>query len=239
MNFLFDLYGTLVDIHTDEDMPRLWEEFATLLGESEGSDSPDALKAEYKSLCALHAAKKADPLEEFDLLGVFCEMLAKRGLPTSDAPRLAREFRALSREKLRTFPHVPEMLAELRATGSGVYLVSNAQTCFTLDELDILGLTPLLDGILISSDAGVKKPSPRIFEIARERFSLEGRCVYVGNDMRDDVLGAYRAGIPTVYIETEQSGRYPDMELPTPLAVADTHADLERILLGIAKDADK
>lgn len=236
MNFLFDLYGTLVDIHTDEEMPRLWEGFATLLGE--GSDSADALKAEYKSLCALHASKKADPLEEFDLLEVFCEMLAKRGLPTSDAPRLAREFRALSREKLRTFPRVPEMLAELRATGSGVYLVSNAQTCFTLDELDILGLKSLLDGILISSEAGIKKPSPRIFEIARERFSLEGRCVYVGNDMHDDVLGAYRAGIPTVYIETEQSGRYPDMELPAPLAVADTHADLERILLGIANDTN-
>lgn len=238
MNFLFDLYGTLVDIHTDEEMPRLWEGFATLLGEEENEGAADELKAEYKSLCALHASRRADSLEEFDLLEVFCEILAKRGFPTSKAPRLAREFRALSREKLRTFPRVPEMLAELRATGSGVYLVSNAQTCFTLDELDILGLTPLFDGILISSEAGVKKPSPRIFEIARERFSLEGRCVYVGNDMRDDVLGAYRAGIPTVYIETEQSGRYPDMELPAPLAVADTHADLERILLGIADNTN-
>lgn len=234
MNFLFDLYGTLLDIWTDEDMPRLWENFAELLGE--GGEQGDELKAEYGELCAKRAKSRHDPLEEFDLLGVFEEMLEKRHIGKEKAPELAVKFRELSRIKLRTFPRVPEMLSELRATGAGVYLVSNAQSCFTLSELEITGLAPLFDGILISSDAGVKKPSPRIFEIARERFSLRGECIYVGNDMRDDVLGAYRAGIPAVYIETEQSGHYENIDLPKPYAVAPTHEELERMLLRIARE---
>ena len=27
-NYVFDLYGTLVDIHTEEDFPKLWESLA-------------------------------------------------------------------------------------------------------------------------------------------------------------------------------------------------------------------
>ena len=31
-NYLFDLYGTLVDIHTDEDSPAAWEALARFYG---------------------------------------------------------------------------------------------------------------------------------------------------------------------------------------------------------------
>ena len=30
-NYVFDLYGTLVDIHTEEDFPKLWEKLALFL----------------------------------------------------------------------------------------------------------------------------------------------------------------------------------------------------------------
>jgi putative hydrolase of the HAD superfamily len=32
-NIIFDLYGTLVDIHTDEQNPKFWQKFAGLLKE--------------------------------------------------------------------------------------------------------------------------------------------------------------------------------------------------------------
>ena len=31
-NYVFDLYGTLVDIHTEEDFPKLWEKLALFFG---------------------------------------------------------------------------------------------------------------------------------------------------------------------------------------------------------------
>jgi putative hydrolase of the HAD superfamily len=112
--------------------------------------------------------------------------------------------------------------------------VSNAQACFTKDELDELGITPLFDGILISSDAGVKKPDPEIFEIAFKKFNLnKDECFYVGNDLHDDVLGASNAGLKTVYIETEQSGKYPNLDI-TPNYEVNTHEEMKELLYNLA-----
>ena len=231
MNFLFDLYGTLADIKTDEELQSLWFGFAWLLGESDVKK----VKDEYHAICKKYAEARAHKFVEFDLLHVFEKMLENRGANKEKAPELAREFRILSREKLRLFPCVVEILKGLKERGAGVYLVSNAQACFTKDELDELGITPLFDGILISSDAGVKKPDPEIFNVAFNKFSLDKtECFYVGNDLHDDVLGASSAGLKTVYIETEQSGKYPSLEV-LPDYVATNHENMRDILFALAE----
>ena len=230
MNFLFDLYGTLADIKTDEEMQSLWYGFAWLLGESDVKKVRD----EYLAICQKHADARAHKFVEFDLLHVFEEMVESRGADKEKAKILAREFRLLSRQKLRLFPYVVEILKGLKERGAGVYLVSNAQACFTKDELDELCITPLFDGILISSDAGVKKPDPAIFDIAFEKFNLnKNECFYVGNDLHDDVLGAKGAGLKTVYIETEQSGKYPDLDVSPDYVVA-THNEMMDLLFNLA-----
>lgn len=230
MNFLFDLYGTLADIKTDEEMLSLWYGFAWLLGESD----VQKVREEYLEICKKHADARAHKFVEFDLLLVFEEMVESRGANKEKAKMLAREFRLLSRQKLRLFPCVVEILKGLKERGAGVYLVSNAQACFTKDELDELGLTPLFDGILISSDAGVKKPDPAIFDVAFEKFNLnKNECFYVGNDLHDDVLGASGAGLKTVYIETEQSGKYQNLDV-SPTYVVATHNEMKELLFDLA-----
>ena len=230
MNFLFDLYGTLADIKTDEEMLSLWYGFSFLLGESDIKK----VKDEYHAICRKYADARAHKFVEFDLLHVFEEMLETRGADRSKASYLAREFRLLSRHKLRLFPCVTEILRGLKERGAGVYLVSNAQACFTKDELDELGITPLFDGILISSDAGVKKPCVEIFDIAFDKFSLDkNECFYVGNDLHDDVLGARSAGLKTVYIETEQSGKYPHLNI-APNYEVKTHEEMKELLFSLA-----
>ena len=230
MNFIFDLYGTLIDIWTDESRCELWEGVALLLGD--GEEKAKSVKEEYLSLC--RKAYKGEGYE-LNLLLVFEKMLENRGIDKSRASEFARKFRLLSREKLKLFPHVCEMLCGLRQKGAGVYLVSNAQSCFTRDELDELGIAPLFDGILISSEAGVKKPYGEIFSIALEKFGLNREeCFYVGNDLHDDVLGANGAGLKTVYIETEQSGRYPSLDI-VPDYVVENHKEMMEKLFLLAK----
>ena len=228
MNFLFDLYGTLLDIHTEEDGRDVWERIATILGEPLASHT--AIEQEYHALCAAHCT---DAGKEFDLLAVFAQMVKTHAAPM-DAGALAHAFRMASMKKLCLFPHVKEMLADLRAVGAGVYLVSNAQACFTHRELSDSGLTPYFDGILLSSEAGWKKPAPQIFEVASGRFGIDlSDAIYVGNDLRDDVLGATRVGMPSVYIHTPQSGCYEGM--PQPTYVAEDHAELRTLLHSLAK----
>lgn len=231
MNFLFDLYGTLADIKTDEELNSLWFGFAWLLGESDFK----SVKEEYHAICKKYADAREHKFVEFDLLKVFEEMLENRGADKAKAIALAREFRVLSRQKLRLFPYIVEILEGLRERGAGVYLVSNAQSCFTRAELDELGITELFDGILISSEAGVKKPCREIFDIAFERFNLvASNCFYVGNDLHDDVLGASSIGLKTVYIETEQSGKYPEITV-SPDYIAKDHEDMKNILFELAE----
>ena len=231
MNFVFDLYGTLVDIWTDEGSPAVWRGLA---GALRGCRRKHLwAKESYARLCREEHLGEG---REFDLLRVFERMLMEEGKDVSTAPEIAREFRENSMVRLGLFPLVKEILTGLKERGAGVYLLSNAQSCFTRYELDKLGLTPLFDDIIISSETMYKKPSGEIFKIAFEKFGISPEdSVYVGNDMRDDVLGAHGAGMRTAYIETEQSGKYPTLALPSPDYVAEDHAHLRDILFSLAE----
>ncbi len=235
MNFIFDLYGTLIDVWTDEGRAELWEGVGALIGD--GEECAEAVRAEYLSLC--RAAVQGE-YHEINLLSVFEDMLSRRGVTPAVAPALASEFRRMSMVRLSAFDGVRDMLAELKATGAGVYLLSNAQSCFTIDELHATGLYELFDGIVISSDVGVKKPSAEIFAAAFHKFGIRAEnSIYVGNDMRDDILGASGAGMKTVYIHTAQSGSYPNMEIPKPTYSVKTHTELASLLLSLDKGGVK
>ena len=229
MNYIFDLYGTLIDIWTDESREELWEGMALLLGD--GEENATSVREEYLALCrSFHKGG----YHELNLLMVFEKMLENRQVDTSVASSLASEFRRMSMVRLGCFRGVKTMLSDLKAAGGRVYLLSNAQSCFTVDELHSCGLYDMFDGIVISSDIGVKKPSVEAFEIALKTFNIDKEnSIYVGNDMRDDILGADKVGMKTMYIETPQSGSYPDLDLPKPTYRAKNHEEMERILLSL------
>ena len=49
-NYVFDLYGTLVDIHTEEDFPNLWEKLALFFGYYGAIYEPKELQKRYAAL---------------------------------------------------------------------------------------------------------------------------------------------------------------------------------------------
>lgn len=59
-NYIFDLYGTLIDIHTDEKQAELWEFMSEYLDEKLGRViDADTLKQEYRQLCKAEEKKLA------------------------------------------------------------------------------------------------------------------------------------------------------------------------------------
>ena len=229
MNFVFDLYGTLVDVWTDESRPELWEGIALLLGD--GEERAASVREEYLALCR---EAKRDESHEINLLSVFEKMLETRSVDISGAPALASEFRRLSMVRLRRFDGAREMLLDIKAAGGRVFLLSNAQSCFTLDELYATELYDIFDGIIMSSDVGVKKPYSPIFDISFSRFSITAEdSIYIGNDMRDDILGASSVGMRTVYIKTEQSGSYAELDIPKPTYKVKDHGEMRELLLSL------
>lgn len=214
-NYIFDLYGTLVDIRTDESMPALWKRMALLLSLQGASYAPEELRAAYGSAVEKQIEKRARELPmiprdhiEPDILPVFDSLYAAKGmLLNRDAlMTTALFFRSLAMRHIRVYPGAKEVLRTLRARGNGVYLLSNAQAAFTVPELDILGLSPLFDGVVLSSDVGIKKPEKAIFEHLFSKYDLlPETCVMIGNDAEADMLGAASVGMPGRYIHTRQS----------------------------------
>lgn len=218
-NFLFDLYGTLVDIHTDEEKAGLWEDCARELKRRGVAAQPRQLRTEYEQgVRALEARDRATrgPGAEIDLEPVFRGMLESDGKPASaeQVCDFARFFRMASLEKLRLFPGAAELLKSIRRAGKHAYLLSNAQSLFTRPELQKLGLTELFDGILLSSEVGYKKPDPKFYRAMLEKYSLDpARTVMIGNDDETDCRGAAAVGLDSCYLSTEQS---PALTRPLP-----------------------
>ncbi|MCD7760987.1 MAG: HAD family hydrolase [Clostridiales bacterium] len=211
-NYIFDLYGTLVDIHTDEEKDALWRTLCVLLAEQGVCYRPEELRMAYHGQVQLQArtlrrlGRAAEP--EVDIGAVFRQLYAARGYAATDQEiaTLARTFRRLSTEKLRLFDGTEQLLRELRERGKRIYLLSNAQALFTRPELDILHLKDAFDGILLSSEAGCKKPDSQFYRLMLERYRLRPEeTLMVGNDDRADCHGAAAVGLDSCYIATEQS----------------------------------
>ena len=210
--YLFDLYGTLADIHTDEWRLPFWKRVSEVFR----SCGADYEAKELRTSCFSEVARQEKEKQEagheieIDIGAVFRKLFERKGLSVTEEELLytARSFRELSRTRLRPYAYARELLQKLHTQGKQVYLLSNAQSIFTLDELRILKLDDLFDDILISSDCGYKKPDPVVFEILMKRNGLVPKdCLMIGNDLYSDILGANRAGVDSLYIHTALSSK--------------------------------
>ena len=215
---IFDLYGTLVDIHTDEERPQLWEDLAAWYQEHGAPYAPEELQAAYirtvrqmeRGTSLRNDAHEAHP--EIQLEFVFQALYRQKGIDAGLdlAVCTGERFRKESLDYIRLYDGAVELLKALRANGQRIWLLSNAQRIFTAYELKTLGIEPLFDGIYLSSDYGCKKPDRRFFDILlKERGIAVENAVMTGNDGVCDIRGAREAGLSTVYIRSNISPEEP------------------------------
>ncbi len=225
-NYIFDLYGTLVDIHTNESKASLWKNMAGIYSMMGAAYTSSELKKQYKNLAeeefdrALRRAgakfgKEKFAGEETEILldQVFGRLFLKKGIKANKGQitQTGIVFRSLSTEYIRLFDGVPELLSRLKTAGKKIYLLSNAQRMFTEPEMKMLGIYQCFDGILYSSDVGIKKPSFYFYDSLFQKYGLKKEeSVMVGNEYRADILGADNYGIDSMYVFTPQSGKEPD-----------------------------
>ena len=207
---LFDLYGTLVDIHTNEQSSRLWRQIAQLYSAHGAFYTPAELKRSFRHFEALEQEKLTAACPEPNILNVFAELFKAKSAEVS--PEVVRcvayAFRIISRAYVRLYPGVTELLSQLHAKGRKIYLLSNAQEVFTQPELELLHLPQYFDGIFLSSVHQCKKPDPEYFYQLAKTYDLRPEeCIMVGNDVHDDIGLANAAGIDSLYIHSNLSGK--------------------------------
>ncbi len=229
-NYIFDLYGTLVDIYTNEGKASLWKNMSCIFSMLGAPYAPSELHRQYQRLVAEELAEAGREMrkrldtqeledEEIEILleNVFAKLLSEKGVLATPEQigELGIVFRSLSMGYIRLFEGAKELLMRLKKAGKRVYLLSNAQRMFTEPEMRMLGIYDLFDGIFYSSDAGVKKPSLFFFDALFQKYDLKKEAsVMVGNEYRADIQGAESYGIDSMYIFTAQSGEEPE-QLPS------------------------
>ena len=209
-NYIFDVYGTLVDIHTNEYENSAWAKLAQTLSFYDVNYQPEELKEAYFSSCELQIQQGLAHFKhpEVDVVEVFRHIFENKNKKASKtlATHLAQEFRAATTQYLRVFDGVFDTLAKLKKAGKKLYILSNAQKCYTRQELTKLGLRSYFKGIVYSSDYKCAKPDATLFNILVDKYKLDKKeCVYIGNDPYTDVEGARNAKIDCLWLKTSHT----------------------------------
>ena len=198
---LFDALGTLVRL--EPPWPVLAANLESRFGiEISLDQAQDAMRAEIAYYLEHHTAGR-DTKSVAELRGRCAEVLG-RALPPRAAAGLSREQLVevlLDSLRFVPFPDAAGALGAVRALGMRAAVVSNWD-CSLGGVLGGLGLGGLLDAVVTSAEAGVRKPDLGIFEIALAAVQCPpARALLVGDSLDVDVRGGQAAGIRSVLVD--------------------------------------
>lgn len=239
---LFDMGNTLLEFETVpwEELNRrgasatydLLAEGARLagVGREEFVRRFDAVFARYENA----AAPAHGGLHLFD---VFADILQELSLPRDDRALVealtARHYDPIV-DQVSLYPEVESTLDALKCAGLKLGIVSNTiwPSAYHVADLERFGILRHFDAVVFSTDLGVSKPHPRIFEACLERLSVRAsNAVFVGDRPYEDVSGAQRVGMRGVLKSHPQ-------RTPLPHVRPDAHIDsLAEILPLVAGSA--
>lgn len=208
-NCIFDLYGTLIDINTNEWSGYLWKKMQEFYSFYGAEYSSLELKKEYFRICK----EEEEKLTEFDypeikIENVFQKLFNNKGIDINIETCITagQFFRIISTKYIKLYDGTIELLEYLKSKNKKIYLLSNAQQIFTEYEMKHLDIYKYFDGIVFSSDESCRKPSQSFFDIVIERYKLDRKeSIMIGNDWITDIEGAKKAGLDSIYIHTNIS----------------------------------
>lgn len=149
----------------------------------------------------------------------------------SDPAVAAARYRACYQDSRCAVPGALALLELLRGRAAVAVVTNNVQADQE-EKLRILGMTHLVDALVVSETVGVAKPDPAIFTAAlRQLGCAAADAVMLGDSWSADILGARAAGIRAVWLN--RHGRpCPDATLAHELASLEATADVLSLLLG-------
>jgi HAD superfamily hydrolase (TIGR01509 family) len=115
-------------------------------------------------------------------------------------------------EKATIAPDVRPTLSALTAAGIELGLVINsAHPAGVIDShLDRLGLLEFFPTRAYSTEIGAHKPDARLFTAALDSIGVSAsEAIYVGDEIKQDILGAHRVGMTTVLLRRDVTPQPP------------------------------
>ena len=200
----FDLYGTLLVFDDFDEANSEWENsFYELIGK-DNNLSPAGIHKICNEILRIRMQKdSANGLttyeskikKVFELKGIY--------FPIQQIKNLAGETVHVWQRKIRLAEDVHSIIEKFKKEEMTIGLITNFDhSPHVYRLLKENNIDNLFDTVIISDEAGCEKPCRDIFRIALEKANLKAdETVYVGDNLRDDIEGAYSAGIRPVLID--------------------------------------
>jgi len=98
------------------------------------------------------------------------------------------------------FPGVFEILDYLKDKNYQMHIITNGFNEVQFEKLEASKLSPYFKEIITSENAGVKKPSPLIFnEAIKSANTVMKQSVMIGDNWEADIMGAKNAGMEAIF----------------------------------------
>ena len=136
------------------------------------------------------------------MTGRICTLCTRFGLTLApaDIPETVRHYDAVYQKNRRAVPGSRELLALLREEVQ-VGIITNGFCDLQEEKIAICGITPLIDILVISEEAGYQKPDKRIFIKALALAEADpAESLYVGDSWHVDILPASACGMKAVWL---------------------------------------
>ncbi len=231
---LFDLYGTLIDIETDEGDPAVYEKLARFLSYHRLRISADELQSALRAGVELTMTASREMHPEADVFKVFGEILTRYGgkkFHPAVVTDVVMLYRSLTMRHFGLFPGVMDILPVVQEQ-YGLGLVSDAQWVYAEPEIAMLGLDRFFGVTVISSLLGFKKPDPRMFFLALEKLrSTPESSVYIGDNPERDLAGARAVGMRCLLFKSGHAEA--SLTFVEPDGVFEDYRELPGLLAGL------
>lgn len=129
------------------------------------------------------------------------------------------------------FPGMVELLEDLHAAGRGLAVASSKRTSLVRRGLDDNQVTGLFDIVCAKDSDDESTKTDAIVRALRQLGAGPGDAVMVG-DRFHDVEAAARCDVPCIGVLYGQTAERAELEEAGAVAIAQTMADLRRLLLG-------
>ena len=202
----FDLDGTLCDSDTAWNIAQ--SEMFQLLREQYPDVSQEVLTETWKTVHQkLFQQLDAGKCSMADVRDARFQCLFQElGLPIDKVMEgLSGFFCSRYLTSLRLYDDVT-VLEELHAYHVGIITngAHDEHTDSQLSKVLHLGLSERIQSLTISGEIGVRKPKIEIFQVACERAGTSPKeALFVGDTVENDIVGANRAGMTSVFIDRE------------------------------------
>jgi len=95
-------------------------------------------------------------------------------------------------------------LTKARSRDLGTAILSNGEPAKLKASVEIAGIANEIDKILSASEVGIFKPSPKVYQLALDRFECQPNEVLFFSSNPWDVAGATSFGFTTVWINRKK-----------------------------------